>query len=438
MSDELPKGWATVSFMEVFDIQGGTQPPKKLFKYTPANGYIRLLQIRDFGEKPVPTYIPLKSNLKTCGKDDILIGRYGASVGRICTDMEGAYNVALTKVIISKPIKRRYVFHLLQAPCFQMPILDIERSAQDGFNKEDLAEIQVPIAPLTEQRHIVAKLDRLLPKVQTSQKRLERISRILKRFRQSVIAAACSGDFDLIPLSNLGTVSGGLTKNSKRDSLTIQMPYLRVANVYANELRLEEIKFIGVAKSEIQRTLLHLNDLLIVEGNGSLDQIGRVAIWDGSIPDCLHQNHLIKFRSSNKVLSQFILLWMMSPQGRGKIQEVASSTTGLHTLSISKIENLQIPLPSLSQQQEIVRRVESLFKLADQIEARYQKAKASVDKLTQSILAKAFRGELVPQDPNDKPASVLLEKIKIEREKQRPSEKTKRPPIKKKKEVANG
>ena len=129
---------------------------------------------------------------------------------------------------------------------------------------------------------------------------------------------------------------------------------------------------------------------------------------------------------------------MMSPQGRGKIQEVASSTTGLHTLSISKIENLQIPLPSLSQQQEIVRRVESLFKLADQIEARYQKAKASVDKLTQSILAKAFRGELVPQDPNDKPASVLLEKIKIEREKQRPSEKTKRPPIKKKKEVANG
>src|SRR5438067_230821 len=101
---ELPQGWVETSFMDVFDIQGGTQPPKTVFKYEPGEGYIRLLQIRDFGDKPLPTYIPNKDSLKRCIEDDVLIGRYGASVGRICTGMNGAYNVALAKVIVPQII----------------------------------------------------------------------------------------------------------------------------------------------------------------------------------------------------------------------------------------------------------------------------------------------------------------------------------------------
>ena len=111
MSEELPKGWAQVPFMDVFDIQGGTQPPKSSFRYEPTAGYVRLLQIRDFGEKPVPTYVPSRPTLKTCNDSDILIGRYGASVGRICTGMKGAYNVALAKVVIPEQCDRRFVFH---------------------------------------------------------------------------------------------------------------------------------------------------------------------------------------------------------------------------------------------------------------------------------------------------------------------------------------
>ena len=86
-------------------------------------------------------------------------------------------------------------------------------------------------------------------------------------------------------------------------------------------------------------------------------------------------------------------------------------------INIGNVRALQIPFPPLNEQHEIVRRVEALFKIADNIEKRYEKAKAHVDKLTQSILAKAFRGELVPQNPNDEPASELLKRIKAEREK---------------------
>src|SRR6266705_1289297 len=183
MNDGLPRGWTTASFMDVFDIQGGTQPPKKTFKYKPAEGYVRLLQIRDFGERPVPTFIPSKPTLKTCRKEDILIGRYGASVGRICTGMEGAYNVALTKVIVPEKFSRRYVFWLLQSPTFQGPLLEIERSAQNGFNKEDLAEIVLPLAPVAEQQRIAEKLKKLLDQVDTCQQRLAKIPTLLKRFR---------------------------------------------------------------------------------------------------------------------------------------------------------------------------------------------------------------------------------------------------------------
>jgi type I restriction enzyme, S subunit len=108
-----PSGWIAAPFTDVFDIQGGTQPAKSTFHYSPAPNLVRLLQIRDFGERPVPTYIQNRSSLKLCAEHDILIGRYGASVGRICTGMQGAYNVALAKVIVPDTLDRRFVFWVL-------------------------------------------------------------------------------------------------------------------------------------------------------------------------------------------------------------------------------------------------------------------------------------------------------------------------------------
>lgn len=95
--------------------------------------------------------------------------------------------------------------------------------------------------------------------------------------------------------------------------------------------------------------------------------------------------------------------------------KVAKSTTGLHTLSISKISSVRLPVADMEQQQAIVRRVEQLFAYAEQLEAKVAAAQQRIDALTQSLLAKAFRGELVPQDPSDEPASVLLDRIRARR-----------------------
>jgi type I restriction enzyme S subunit len=297
---------------------------------------------------------------------------------------------------------------------------------QSTLPKEDLLNTPVLIPPLNEQLRIVTKLEKLLDKVNSCQKRLAKVTILVKRFRQAVLAAACSGrltadwreerdseyEWPIRRLSEVGDITGGVTKNAKRQQMTLQMPYLRVANVYENRLKLNEVLKIGVTVHEWERTRLVKDDLLFVEGNGSLDQIGRVALWDGSIAKCVHQNHIIKFRASRDAIPKYVLLQMMGPEGRSQLIEKASSSAGLNTLSISKISEVNLPLPLLAEQQEIVRRVDELFALADQVEARYAKAKQYVDGLKQSILAKAFRGELVLQDPNEEPGTLLIERIR--------------------------
>lgn len=213
-------------------------------------------------------------------------------------------------------------------------------------------------------------------------------------------------------LEQLGFVTGGLTKSPKRLGFLLQLPYLRVANVYANELRLDDMATIGVEQHELTKLLLARGDLLIVEGNGSKDQIGRLAIWDGSIAPCVHQNHIIKVRLVEVDLGPWILTWLLSPAGRQYIEQVAISSAGLYTLSISKVGDLPIPLPPVAEQAaiatEVTRRLTASDKLAVTLERQLSRARA----VRSSLMHDAFVGRLTTQDPSDESAEVLLERIR--------------------------
>ncbi|MBV6518106.1 MAG: hypothetical protein DCC43_12295 [Candidatus Brocadia sp.] len=423
MSD-LPKGWEVIALKEIVSSVKGKKP--KILTDVKTNNTVPYIDIKAFEKREIRQYADIHSLNIAC-KEDVLVVWDGARSGLVGIGQEGAIG---STILAIKPfcISSQYLYHFLQTK-YEYINTNHRGTGIPHVDPEVFWNIEFPIAPLNEQRRIVAKLERLLHRVDACKERLEKIPAILKRFRQSVLAAACTGkltedwrkkhniadDRCDLSLQDVGIVSGGITKNSKRKQLPLQVPYLRVANVYENELRLEDMRNIGVTQTEFERTLLHKDDLLIVEGNGSIEQIGRVALWNGSIHPCLHQNHLIKFRVSKKTISRYVLFWLMSPIGRELLVEAAVSTAGLHSLSISKIGKLPIKIPPLPEQHEIVRRVDALFKKADEIEARYKKAKAFVDKLSQSILAKAFRGELVPQDPNDEPASELLKRVKEER-----------------------
>ena len=311
----------------------------------------------------------------------------------------------------------------------------------------------IPVPPIMEQQLIIAKLEAILEQIRTARTALDLIPQQLKTFRQSVLSSAFRGElterdpndepadvlleriraerrhkweenlhakgkdpanyiyegptapdtsnYPELPegwawttIGVIGEVSGGLTKNANRDNYPLKYPYISVANVYADELKLNEVGTIGVLESEIERPLLQNGDLLVVEGNGSADQIGRVAIWNGSIENCLHQNHIIKVRFPFPDVSRFIMHWLLSPMGRDAIVKVASSTSGLYTLSLSKIECLPVPLPPLSEQKRITSKIDDLLKQVDIIKNSMSNSSRQLNTLEQAALSKAFRGEL--------------------------------------------
>ena len=198
------------------------------------------------------------------------------------------------------------------------------------------------------------------------------------------------GDYlkdDRRPLSEVAIITGGLTKNSNRNTFKTKMPYLRVANVFYNRLDLREILEIGVKEEEIEKTLLQAGDLLFVEGNGSIEQIGRVAIWDGSIDPILHQNHLIKARFNNEIIApEYALFYFMLQDGRQQIISKSVSTSGLNTLSVNKISSLLLPIPPIALQKQFG----EFIKQTDKSKAAVQKALDEAQMLFDSLMQKYF------------------------------------------------
>ena len=155
---EIPSTWCWVRHNQLFEISGGSQPPKSQFVDNPKSGYIRLYQIRDYGPNPMPVYIPKEKANKITKEGDIILARYGGSLGKVFWAKDGAYNVAMAKVIPlfeSEFVNKQYLFLFYQSSIYQYLVKDHSRSAQAGFNKDDLTDLFFPLPPLEEQSRIV-------------------------------------------------------------------------------------------------------------------------------------------------------------------------------------------------------------------------------------------------------------------------------------------
>ncbi|MCB1598393.1 MAG: restriction endonuclease subunit S [Xanthomonadales bacterium] len=283
---------------------------------------------------------------------------------------------------------------------------------------------EVLVPPLPEQKRIADKLDTLLARVDTCRTHLARIPAILKRFRQSVLTAATSGeltrewrlerncaqDWGSVRLDQLVTEGRVITYGVIKlgDETDDGIPCLRTSNVRWLRIDIGGMKRISPRVSaDYSRTVLAGGEVL-VNVRGTLG--GTAVVPDGMRGWNVSREVAVVPADHDQVDPRYLAFWIGSNESRRWLSD-AQKGVAYTGINIEDLRALPVSIPAMSEQQEIVRRVESLFALAELVEARYTTARAHLDGLTPALLAKAFRGELVPQDPNDEPAAALLARM---------------------------
>jgi len=365
------------------------------------------------------------------------------TIGRISqlpkTAPEGVINQALMKVTLNRNIVDSKFFHFLfRSPEFQDKILkDTRGSAMKNMSSiNDIKAQHVNLPPLPEQKRIAAKLDNLLAKVDACNARLDKVPEIIKRFRQSVLADATSGRLtedwraengidniltDTVPFGwervKLGNISRCISGAAfkKRDYSESGSKLLQIANVSYGKILWEKRAYIPFELAKEYPDLkLDRGDFVLALNRPITNGYLKIArLGEADLPATLYQR-VGKIVLFDKQIAEYFFHALRTQEVLAQVEDNLKGSDQPY-LNTSLVPTLEINLPPKPEQKEIVRRVESLFVVADQMEEKLKNAEARVDKLTVSILAKAFRGELVPQDPNDPPASELLERIRAER-----------------------
>lgn len=182
-------------------------------------------------------------------------------------------------------------------------------------------------------------------------------------------------------------VAGGIQKTPHRAPRRNAFAYLGVSNVYRGRLDLTDVKKFELGPGELERRRLEAGDLLIIEGNGSFNQIGRCAKWNGEIKNCVHQNHIIRCRPCDRKMSDFVMLFLNSDCGVEIMQKLAITSSGLYSLSVGKIRQIEIPIPPLAEQRRIVAKVDQLMALVDRLEEQLAASRATAANLLSALVA---------------------------------------------------
>ncbi len=369
-------------------------------------------------------------------------------------------------ILETKPgIELRWLLHALNWANYEEFVGGTTRLK---LTQADLIKIPIPVAPLREQRRIVARIDELFAEIAEGEAALERARQGLDTWRRALLKAAVTGELtrdwreanhptetgaDLLariraerkassanhprrrratvagPVDTsalpqlpeswvwarfdaLGEIVGGVTVDKKRAPADpVEVPYLRVANVQRGFLDLTEIKSIRVGRDVTRRLELRSNDVLLNEG-GDRDKIGRGWVWQDELPVCIHQNHVFRVRLHDNGINAQFTSHYTNELGRAFFIEKGKQTTNLASISLSKISELPVPVPPPVEVRVIVERLRQAFATDADNRRDLTEAEALSSAQRQSILKAAFEGRLVPQDPADEPASALLARLR--------------------------
>jgi len=444
---ELPDDWEWRELAQVVEI--GSEQIKPSRYPNDAFNYLALENIEQGSGKAIDfTPTPgknIKSNKFKFTNKHVLYGKLRPYLRKaFAPEFEG---VSATDLLPLRPdennLDRKYLVWWLLSP----QILEYVVRKQAGvkmprLRSGDLAQMPIPVPGLPEQQRIVANIESLFDQSRTARTALECVPALMSQFRRAVLASACRGelvepdpndepatsllgrirearlsnaarklahsetiDVDSLPtipkswtwttLEMLADIRNGVTKGRDLSGFeTIEIPYLRVANVQDGYLDLSEMKTIRIKKSELEKFRLQPNDILFTEG-GDRDKLGRGTVWRGEIDICTHQNHVHCARLYlQDIVPDWVSLSSQLPYARDYFFSAANQTVNLASLNSTQLKGLPVPLPPVNEQKRILEKVKTLFAQADIIEQAASVSLHRAEQVDQSILARAFRGEL--------------------------------------------
>lgn len=442
----LPSSWV-IAPLGAFTIDCGQRVPDETVEFK----YIDIGSInRDTKRIETPQLLLGKDAPSRARKHvrtgDVLVSMTRPNLNAVALvpdELDGQIASTGFDVLRSAGIEPRWVSYLVRTAAFVEAMGELVQGAlYPAVRPKDIRGFEAPLAPLNEQTRIADKLDEVLARVDSCRSRLDRVPVILKRFRQSVLTAATSGkltedwrslnkddeevqsvllmeDEIIVPKSwNILSLRDVIDPDRPLCYGVVQpgeeraggVPLIRVQDMERGGVLTNALRTISSdVDAEYKRSRVVGGELLI----SVVGTIGRTAI----VPHGLEANiarAVARVACRQGISSVWVNIWLSSDALQWWLTS-SSKEVARKTLNLSDLATAKVAIPSVEEQTEIVLRVEALFAYADRLEARYIAARMQVEKLTPALLAKAFRGELVPQDPSDEPASELIERITVER-----------------------
>ena len=470
---DVPKSWAVTTLEEVCLVIQGQSPPGKTYN-TDGRGLPFLQGKAEFG----PIYPePVKwcsAPSKIAEPGDVLIS-IRAPVGptNLCA-VQSCIGRGLAAIRTQGGVPSKFILYAMRATEEDLRAKSTGTTFE-AIRGDNLRSHTLPLPPLEEQGRIVGEIEKQLTRLDASVDGLKRVQANLKRYRASVLKAACEGRLvsteaelarsegrDYEPADRLlerilverrarwesqekrrgrykepvapdvsdlpelpegwGWASAGQVaeirlgrqRSPKRATGPHMRPYLRAANITWEGLDLSDVKEMDFNPNEFNSYRLIPNDILLSEASGSQDEVGKPAIWQDEIEGCCFQNTLIRVRAYPAIVD-YLFVHLLSNARSGDLGRAARGV-GIHHLGAQRTESWPIALPPLAEQHRIVAEVERHLSVIQKAEVAVDAGLKRAERLRQSILRQAFSGKLVPQDPDDEPASALLERIRAERE----------------------
>lgn len=425
---KVPHNWCWIELGKLTSMKSGFPFDSKRFTRSKSANARPLIRIRDVVNGATETYTD-----QECPKE------YVIKKGEILIGMDGDFNVGKwqsedallnQRVCCIQSCSSLYLddflFYYLPDPLKKIndatPSVTVKH-----LSTKTLAITPVPVPPLPEQQRIVNRIESLFAKLDEAKQKAQDALDSFETRKAAILHKAFTGEltaqwrkehgvgmesWETHELVECFEIVSGIQKTPARSPKDNPIPYLAVANVYRDKIDLSDIRYFEVTPEEIEKLKLQDKDILIVEGNGSGNEIGRCAMWHNELPLCIHQNHIIRMRNKTAdVLPEYVLYYLNSQAGRSVMQERAKTTAGLYNLSAGKVKTIPLAFASLDEQIEIVRILDDLLVKEQQAKEAAEGVLDQIDLIKKAILARAFRGELGTNDPSEESAVELLKVI---------------------------